>query len=358
MQTAFFNNKKITMMGLGVLGRSVGEAIYLAEHGADLIITDLKLQDMLQESLDKLAHFDNIQFVLGEHRLQDFRGRDLILKGPSVPLDSEYIAEARKEGTPIEMSASLMVKLSGVKTIGVTGTRGKSTTTHLLHDILTRAGQHTVLGGNIRGVANLPLLDDVTDDTIALLELDSWQLQGFGDAGMSPHIAIFTTFMRDHMNYYNGDEEAYLADKANIFLNQTKNDHLIIGRQAARKVMDVYRGQFRSEIHLMNSDSIQHDWTVRMPGEHNRYNAACAMEAARVLEIPDEIIKESLAEFEGMEGRCSFVGTFQGVNVYNDTNATTPEASVAALAALDTSEKNVVLIAGGEGKGLDMQPFV
>ena len=128
------------MMGLGILGRGVNVAKFLAERGAELTITDLKTEEQLASSLKKLSQFSNIKYVLGKHELTDFAGKDMIIKAAGVPLDSIYIAEARKNDIPIEMDASLFVKLAeGVVIVGVTGTRGKSTVTHLIYEILKEA---------------------------------------------------------------------------------------------------------------------------------------------------------------------------------------------------------------------------
>ena len=104
--------------------------------------------------------------------------------------------------------------------IAVTGTRGKSTVTHLIAHILKIAGKKVLLGGNVRGVSTLALLNEATPESIAVFELDSWQCQGWGEVKKSPHIAVFTTFFSDHLNYYKNNLDAYLSDKANIFLYQ------------------------------------------------------------------------------------------------------------------------------------------
>ena len=157
-----FRGKRITVMGLGLLGRGVGDAKYLAECGADLIITDLKTHEQLAESVTQLNSFPNIRFVLGEHRLEDFNNRDLILKAAGVPLHSIYIAEAKKNNIPVRMSADLFAEISGIQTVGVTGTRGKSTVAHMIYEILKSSGKPVLLGGNVRGVSNLALLKDAT----------------------------------------------------------------------------------------------------------------------------------------------------------------------------------------------------
>lgn len=350
-----FTGKKITVMGLGLLGRGVGDVRYLAEQGAELIVTDLKSEAELADSLALLAAFPAITYVLGEHRLEDFRNRDYILKAAGVPLDSPYIEEARKAGIPIKMSASWFLELAGIPAIGVTGTRGKSTVTHMLNAILTEAGLSVQLGGNVRGVSTLALLKDVQPEDIALLELDSWQLQGFGEAALSPHIAVFTTFMPDHMNYYRDDMDAYLRDKANIFFYQGPEDVLVLGSQCAELLAEQYGNHMQAHTLTVGAHDFRADWTLTLPGEHNRYDAALAVEAARALDIDDAVIEAALAQFAGVPGRLQLVRTVNGVDFYNDTNATTPDATLAALAALDAP---VTLIMGGADKGLAMEKLL
>ena len=228
-----FAGKHVTVMGLGLLGRGVNDVRFLAEHGARLTVTDLKTADDLAPSLERLADLDGIRYVLGEHRLEDFRSADFVLKAAGVPRDSPYVAEARAHGIPVEMDEALFAKHADVRLAGVTGTRGKTTTTLLLHRILEQAGLRPHLGGNIRDVATLPLLDVVAPGDVVVLEVSSWQLQGFGDAGFSPHVAVFTNFLPDHLNYYGGDMDAYFADKANVFRFQRPGDVLVVGPCAA-----------------------------------------------------------------------------------------------------------------------------
>lgn len=347
-----FRGKKITLMGLGLLGRGVGDAEFLAESGAELTITDLKNEAQLAPSLARLKKFSTITYRLGEHVLEDFRDRDYIVKAAGVPLESPYIAEARKNGIPIKMSASWFAELADIPVVGVTGTRGKTTTAMLLYEILRAAGKHVLLGGNIRGVSTLALLRDVTPDSLALFELDSWQCQGWGEARMSPQVSVFTTFMRDHMNYYQDDMARYLEDKAQIFLHQKPGGTFVLGAQAKEWVLTTYQPPVTPSI---AEASVIDGWEVAMPGDHNRENAACAVVAARALGVPDAISQEVLARFRGAPGRLEFVREVNGVALYNDTTATTPEATVAALRALDPNgKKNIVLIVGGADKGLPL----
>ena len=343
-------------MGLGLLGRGVGDARYLAECGAELIVTDLKSREELEESVAQLEAFPNVTFVLGEHRIEDFRGRDFIVKGAGVPLDSVYIAEAVKNGIPVRMSADLFVELSRIPVVGITGTRGKSTVTHMVAAILKAAGKKILLGGNVRGVSTLALLSEVTPEHLAVLELDSWQLQGFGEARLSPHVAVFSTLYPDHLNYYKDKPEQYLADKANIFLYQKAEDVLILGKQCAMIIVDNYGETIESKVQVVDELKLPDTWVLKIPGTHNRYNAALALAVARALGVDDEVSRAALESFAGVPGRLEPVAEMDGVKAYNDTTATTPEATLAALAALDPA--HTVLIMGGADKGLDMDALL
>ncbi len=352
---AYFNGKKITLMGLGLLGRGVGDAKFLAECGAELVVTDLKTKEQLTDSLEQLKGFSNITLVLSEHRLEDFKDRDMVIKAAGVPLDSIYIKEARKNKVPVRMSSDLFAELSGVPIVGVTGTRGKSTVAQLISHILKTANKNVLLGGNVRGVSTLSLLNEVTPDSVAVLELDSWQLQGFAEARMSPQVSVFTTFMPDHMNYYNNDMEAYFADKAGIFINQKPEDVLILGEQVAPFVKEYgYQNKIQSRVEIVSA-KLPKSWRLKIIGEHNVYNAALAAAAARALGIDEEQIKEGIETFDAVEGRLQFVHEVNGIKIYNDNNATTPEATIAALKSFT---QPVVLITGGADKSLSLDDLV
>ncbi|MEK7135653.1 MAG: UDP-N-acetylmuramoyl-L-alanine--D-glutamate ligase [Patescibacteria group bacterium] len=359
--TAHFRGKRITVMGLGLLGRGVGDARYLAECGAELIVTDLKSREQLAESVAQLKSFKNVTFVLGEHRLEDFNNRDFILKAAGVLLDSPYIAEAKKNNIPVRMSADLFAEISSIPIIGVTGTRGKSTVTHMMHAILKEAGKKVLLGGNVRGVSNLELLKEATLEHIAVLELDSWQLQGWGEAKMSPNISVFTTFYHDHLNYYGGNVGAYLADKAKIFLHQKSDDTLILGKQCAPTVIEKYGDKIESKIIVVDELKLPDTWTLCIPGMHNRYNASLALAAARTLGVADSISRRALESFAGVPGRLELIAEKNGIKIYNDTTSTTPEATNVAITALSDVGRGtsyIVLIMGGTDKGLDMSALL
>jgi UDP-N-acetylmuramoylalanine--D-glutamate ligase len=351
-----FKDKKITVIGLGLLGRGVGDVEFLAKSGADLIVTDLKTKKQLKTSLDRLKKFKKIKYVFGKHRIEDFKNRDMILKSAGVPLDSPYIKEAKKNKIPVEMSASLVAKLSPAKIIGITGTRGKSTVTQMIYEILKANKKHKIfLGGNVRGIATLPLLKKAKKGDFIVMELDSWQLQGFGESNISPHIAVFTNLMRDHMNYYKGSMAKYFQDKANIYKYQKKGDYLIAGKEIAKKIKN----------QKLVPKALPKNWKLKIAGEHNRENASLAREAVNKVGVSENIIKKTLENFKSVEGRLEYMKTVGGVKIYNDNNATTPDATIAALKALGTylgalppSKKNIVLIMGGADKNLDMKPLI
>ncbi len=377
----YFKDKKITVMGLGLLGRGIGVIKFLAEQGAVLTVTDLKTKEQLASSLQelkKLKKLKAITYHLGGHRLEDFSarggsalgGKDLIIRAPNAPINSIYLAEARKNKITVEQDASLFCKLAppGVKIIGITGTRGKSTVTHLLYEILKGHQGGVYLGGNIRGTATLPLLKKVKSGDVVVMELDSWQLQSFGDNKVSPSLAIFTSFMNDHQNYYRSTSlmagmKRYFADKANIFKYQTKGDTLILGAQIKKKVKTT--GQI-----ITPKTKLPSGWKMILPGAHNEYNAMLAVVAARVLGVKDGVIKKVVEKFKGLPGRLEFIREVKGTRYYNDTTATTPDAVMAAVQALakgqslksprtdlGTGLKKIILIGGGADKELNFKRY-
>ena len=440
-------DKRITLMGLGLLGRGVGDAAFLAQCGAKVLVTDKKSAKELASSVAKLKRFRNIRFRLGGHDLRDFsarggHGADMILKAAGVPLDSPYIAEARKNKVPVYMSTALFVKLlpEGTTVIGVTGTRGKTTTAFLLFEILKKQFQisnfkfqnekekrtpKVFLGGNVQGISTLALLPKIKSGDFVVLELDSWQLQGFGDLRISPQVAVFTTFLPDHMNYYNGSMRRYFEDKARIFKYQRSNEatkqestrvlwktqarfcleeelrdgkrrnlaqsfpqressHVFIAGEQAMPFVKKWEPKHARRAVVARASDVPKNWKLKILGEHNRYNAACALRAADTLGIPRAVTKKAVESFRGVPGRLEFVRDVRGVKIYNDTTATTPEATIAALRALggsnqsnvsksrtrhsnilknvrmscEVDERKIILIMGGADKGLDMSGLV
>ncbi|MDO8594588.1 MAG: UDP-N-acetylmuramoyl-L-alanine--D-glutamate ligase [bacterium] len=403
--TTYFKGKKVTLMGLGLLGRGLGDAVFLAEHGAELIVTDLRSKEDLAPSLEKLKKYNpvkaqgahgagNIHYTLGEHKVEDFRNRDFIVKAAGVALDSPYILEAQKQGIPVEMDASLFAKLApkGVTLVGITGTRGKSTTTALIYDILSSSaplqrgstessrGRGVFKAGNLVPEATLPLLEKVKSGDIVVLELDSWQLQGFHDAKISPQVAVFTTFLDDHLIYYKGDTDRYFEDKVAIFKYQKNeknenNKNILIAGEKVAALIGKSEVPVNGDFVIAKKEDVPTEWNIPIPGDHNLENIACALAVGKYFKIPDAVVQKTVESFKAVAGRLEFIREVNGVKIYNDNNATTPDATIAGLRALcrhqvstqvstglwtpDVYESpNIVLIMGGTDKGLDMSKLV
>ncbi|MDZ7726212.1 MAG: UDP-N-acetylmuramoyl-L-alanine--D-glutamate ligase [Candidatus Campbellbacteria bacterium] len=358
----YFKDKKITVMGLGLLGRGVGDVEFLAQKGADLTVTDIKTEEELAPSLKRLQGFNNIKFVLSGHRFEDFQSKDLIIKGAGVPLDSPYIEEARKNDIPVEMSTALFADLSGAKVVGVTGTRGKTTVAQMIFRALEseksagHISKNIFLGGNLQGVSTLAYLNQAEEGDIAVLELDSWQLQGFRSRGISPHISVFTTFMPDHMDYYKNDMEAYFFDKSAIYANQKTDDILIIGSSAYEYMKKYNLPAPHKNVRVCSKDDLREVPELSIAGDHNRFNARLALEALYALGVDEKVAKGHIVEFVGVSGRLEKIRVKEEITFFNDTTATTPEAAIAALDSLK-DEYEIILIAGGSDKGLDIKEF-
>jgi UDP-N-acetylmuramoylalanine--D-glutamate ligase len=285
------------------------------------------------------------------------------LKAAGVPLDSIYIKEAEKNNILVEMDESLFAKCApNVNVVGITGTRGKTTTTYLIYEILKLAFPLKVhLGGNIKGLATLPLLKKVKDEDIVVMELSSWQLQGWGEAKISPNISVFTNLMDDHLNYYKGSVDDYFSDKAKIYNNQKKSDYLICGEKISKRI-----GKVESKKIVSKKNDVPKNWKIKIKGDHNLENISYAIKVAKILNVPEKIIKKAVENFNGVEGRQEFLRGYKGVKIYNDTTATTPDATIVALKALSPKDsknsiknsKKIVLIMGGADKNLDMSGLI
>lgn len=358
----YFKGKKVTVMRIGLLGRGVGDTAYMAEAGAEITVADAASQEVMQPSVDALSQYENVTFKFGPYDFADFREADFVWVGAGAPIDEPVLVQCREAGIKLVQSAALFAELSRIPIIGITGTRGKSTVTHMIHHVLSTTFEGNILlGGNVRGLSNLQLLKEVTEDSVAVMELDSWQLQGFGWAKMSPHVAVFTNFMEDHLNYYTqggySTEEAmvrYFEDKANIFKYQDDHDTLITTPEVfewAKKIPKITLGQ---EIILVDDSIIPEDANLSMPGEHNRLNAALAYKALEALGLVEEEIFAGLASFPGVEGRLQPLGEINDVKIYNDNNATTPQAVIVGMKAVgNCDDKNVIWFGGGAKKDID-----
>ncbi len=366
--------KRVLVMGLGVHGGGSGVTRWLVRRGARVTVTDLKKVEELQSSLDALRGLP-IQFALGEHREEDFINSDLVVRNPGVPRESRFLQLAQKHSIPIEMEMGLFFEQlprGGAQVIGITGTKGKTTTTLMVGAILSRANPKTVVAGNLR-VSALELLDRIDSDTPVVLELSSFQLEGLEPRRVSPHIAAITNISADHLNRY-GSLNDYAEAKATLFRYQQPDDFIVLNfdnriltRYAPRALSRLVwtsakraltEGAYREGNALMwrwggAREKIIDIDDLRVPGAHTIENALTAMAVASVWGAQPDQIANALADFHGIEHRQEFVRELDGVRYINDTTATAPAATIAAINTFAPTAKGMVLIAGGADKSLD-----
>lgn len=374
MDFNFFKNKKITLMGIGLHGGGVGTVKFLAMHGAKVIATDLKSKEQLSVSLEKLKGLKNVQFVLGRHRMEDFTSADMVIKTPPVPWGDKHIKAALEKNVPVEMDSSIFFKLCKNTIIGVTGTKGKTTTATIIYEILKSAGKNVIKVG-IGQTSVLDKLALLKKDTIVVFELSSWRLSALGREKLSPHIAVFKNIMPDHLNYYKTMEK-YLADKRYIFSNQKSKDWFVFNEDDEKlreisqdakaqlirfsvKRIEKSRSVFIDDGSIFLNNGIDVKKLVdikdiKIPGKHNLSNVMAAIGAVYALGITPIQIKKGILDFKGVPHRLEFVKEIRGVKYYNDTAATIPDA---AISAMQSFELPIVLIAGGADKDLNFAEF-
>lgn len=321
--------KKVLVFGLGRQGGGTGDALWLEKHGAIVRLSDkdttLVSDGQTQEQID---------------------WAQIIIKNPGVPDDHDLIKYAKSLGKPIYTSIALFVKHCGLKTIGVTGTRGKSTTVALITSLLEAAYPNKVIsGGNIAGTSCLALFNQLDDKQYAVLELSSFQLHNFHDLKVSPSIAILTNLYPDHLNRYR-DMSAYQHDKEAICAYQQKADVTLFNRDnpGALAIASAATGQ---KIPYSAADIAS--MTTQLPGLHNQENIAAAVALAQVLQLDPALTKRIIADFKGIPSRQEVRAVIGGVAYINDTTSTTP---VAAIKALQAAVGPTIWITGGDTKNL------
>ncbi|MEK7159240.1 MAG: UDP-N-acetylmuramoyl-L-alanine--D-glutamate ligase, partial [Patescibacteria group bacterium] len=342
------------IFGLGLLGRGLKDAIFFAKRGAHVTVTDLKTKEQLKSSLDELAPY-KIEYTLGKHLEKDFLSADLIIRNAAVPIKSPFLKFAHKHKKNIDMDESLFAEYCPCPIIGITGTRGKSTTATLIWKILKENWENdkrkVYLAGNIQGEATLPLIDQVTKNDLVVLELSSWQLQGFGAKKISPQVAVFTNIFPDHLNYYKTMRE-YICDKKFIFQFQTKRDFCVINAE------NNYTKNIKNEIHSklieFGKKDVPTSWRLSIPGEHNLENIAATLAVGKIFGLTKKQMRSSIESFSGLEHRLELIRTINDISFINDTTSTTP---VAGVKALNSMIKPTILLAGGATKNLNLTEF-
>lgn len=341
-----YNGVRVLVMGLGLNGGGAGVAKFLAGRGAHVTVTDLRDENTLRPSLNTLHDID-INFVLGEHRKEDFGKADLVIRNPAVPLDSPYLQEARMAGVPIEMETGLFFnEFPRSQIIGVTGTRGKSTTAAFIQHSLASSGTQVHLAGNMR-VSAVALLDTIPDNDFVVLELSSWQLEGLRQHEISPSVAVVTNLLPDHLDRYR-DIHDYASAKRIIVQHQEQNDLAVLNKGNAFTMS--FASHTEARVEFFSEQDIIPSWDkAQVRGSHNRGNLAAAMPVLTHFGLSLAQIRESVESFQGLPYRQQVIREANGVIYINDTTSTSPDA---AIAALNTCNPPLVWIAGGADKGL------
>lgn len=357
--------QRVVVMGLGVNGGGLGVTRFLVEQGATVLVTDLRSAEILAPTLQALDGLP-VEYVLGEHRVADFERADIVIRNPGVPRESKFLAVARAAGARIEMEMTLFFRLCPGPIIGITGTRGKTTTTMLCHAMIREQFPDAVVAGNLR-VSALEQLPQLTPTTPVVLELSSWQLEGLGEAGLSPQYACATNLSPDHLDRY-GSMDDYAAAKRAIVEHQPAGSVAVLN--ADDPVISAFAAHTGAEIVWFGTaDSAQVQvrpdgvWSqlgptpvklcnpaeVQIPGQHNLMNIAAASALALRCGVSAAQVSAAIRGFSGVADRLELVRELHGVRYINDTTATTPTALIAALGALTAP---VILIAGGADKKL------
>src|SRR5579884_439936 len=314
--------KRVLIMGLGLQGSGMAAARYAVQQGATVRVTDMKSATILAPSIQALSGLP-IEFVLGQHRDEDFLWAEMIVRNPGVPRSSPYLRLAQEHGAQIEMEIALFFLACPGRIIGITGTRGKTTTTTLIYEILRASGRPTVLGGNVAGVETLSLLPQITPETLVVLELSSWQLEGLAPHAMSPSVAVMTNVYPDHLNTYTGMDE-YAEAKANIFRHQHSTDIAVFnydnpwtrrfGEEAPGRVwfISLQRGGSFARGSTQLAPFIFRE--TPLVGRHNLENILLATTTARLLGVSDDAMSEVVREFRGVAHRLQEVAVVRGVD--------------------------------------------
>ena len=343
---AGLRGRRVVVMGLGIQGGGLGVAEFLREHGADLVVTDLRPPAALEASVARLGD-QGVRYVLGRHELADFEQAEIVVRNPAVPLDSPQLAAARAAGAAIEMEMTLFLRWCRAgQVVGISGTRGKTTTATAIRDMLQAAGRPVALAGNMR-VSALAQLEAIEPEHVVVLELSSWQVEGLALTGVRTHGAVITNLMPDHLDRY-ASLETYAQAKAGLVAGQGPADWAVL--PANDRWGDWYAQRAGGRVVRYDRGRAPPGWErAKVTGGHNRANLAAAACAARELGVDQSQIARAVQSFRGVPERQELIGRVHGLRVYNDTTATTPQAT---LAALDAIPGPWVLIAGGSDKRL------
>jgi len=381
-------NQRVLVMGLGRFGGGVGVTRWLVGQGAHVTLTDTASPSELADSLAKLADLpsDRLTLKLGGHDLADFTACDLLVTNPAVDkAQSPFVQAARKAGIPLTTEMNLFLERNPARTVGITGSVGKSTTTMLTFLALSAAlgstippasppvppplppsippGPRVFLGGNI-GKSLLAELATIRHGDVVVLELSSFMLEDTPAIRWSPNIALVTNLFPNHLDRH-GDLESYGAAKQNILAFQKAGDTAILN--ADHTEVAKWKALAKGKVEFFSVRGLP-ALEMLMPGEHNQSNGRAALAVvealAGVYAVDRGAALKAMAEFAGLAHRLELVhvsgrGELNGaIRWYNDSKATTPEASMTALEAFDPERGGgAICIVGGYDKHSDMGAF-
>jgi UDP-N-acetylmuramoylalanine--D-glutamate ligase len=357
-----FYGKRVVILGLARQGKAL--ARFASRAGADVVVSDLLPPDEAGEIIVELAGV-NMEFVFGAHPVSLLDGADILAVSGGVPTEIPIVREARERGIQVTNDSLEFLKRAKSKVIGITGSAGKTTTTALTGSIVEASGQTSWVGGNI-GRPLISELDRIGKDDVVVQELSSFQLELWTE---SPAVAAVLNVTPNHLDRH-GSMEVYSSAKANIVRYQKPGDVAVLsaddrGSSAMRTSVNSRLREFSLEKNV-NDGALVRDgkiWIrdgsreravldldlIPLPGRHNILNVLASTVLADSVDVSAEIIREAVATFEGVEHRLEKVRTINGVQYINDSIATAPERSIAAI---DSFDKPIVLLAGGRDKNM------
>jgi UDP-N-acetylmuramoylalanine--D-glutamate ligase len=357
-------NQRVLVVGLGKSG--VASALFLKSRGAKVTVSDAKPQDQLKEEIPLLLD-QGIAVETGGHGERTFRGQDLIVVSPGVPVDAPQLVQARALGEKVIGEIELAAQFFPGRIVAITGSNGKTTTTTLAGDIVAAGGNRTVVGGNI-GTPAISLIDRATAGTIAVLEVSSFQLETI--ESFCPQIAVVLNITPDHLDRHR-TFAAYVDAKARIFENQKPDNFAVLNADDASclelekrtqskifwfsRKKEVSQGAHVREGRILFRDpngqqEIMLVSEIPLKGTHNVENVLAAISVGMLLRVEPALIRETVRNFKAVEHRIEYVATVNGVEYYNDSKATNVDATIKAV---ESFPANIHLILGGKDKGSD-----
>jgi UDP-N-acetylmuramoylalanine--D-glutamate ligase len=355
--------KKIVILGAGESG--TGSAILAQKHGFDVFVSD---KSTVKENYREILEKNNIKWEEGNHSESIILSADEIIKSPGIPENAPILKKIRETGTHVISEIEFAGRYAkGIK-ICITGSNGKTTVTNLIYHILKKAGKNVAMTGNVGNSFAMAVANGSYDYYV--IELSSFQLDGMYE--FKADIAVLMNITPDHLDRYDYKLQNYIDSKFRVTQNQKKDDFLIywegdpiIKTELSRKKYEMTMLPFSDEIkegmaaYIENNELIIdyqnkinlmtiHEFALK--GRHNTYNSMAAAIAGKILNIRKEEIRESLADFQGVEHRLEPVITVCGVNFINDSKATNVNST---WYAIECMENEIIWIVGGVDKGND-----